>query len=255
MIRINLLPEQYRRKARTPVKLVLTLTAAALVNTALVGWWAWSAFGVQAVVDSQVATLQMEMDGLAPQVTHHRSLEAESKSYKSREDTLSSITASRISWTKKLDEFIDVVNKGGGGDRHLIWFDDLQVTSVTDPKAKTPGSLRGNGHSGSDKFAQVANFREDLENSPFISDFQAPALPEGTQTLTDETLVPSIVWNFPMSLTIRSLEERKALAAGASAPAGKGGAKTDKNGAEPKGSSAESAPERAPAKSSEEGAR
>lgn len=251
MIRINLLPEQYRRKARTPVKLVLTLTAASLVNAALVGWWAWSAFGVQAVVDSEVASLQMEMDGLAPQVTHHRSLEAESKSYKSREDTLASITASRISWTKKLDEFIDVVNKGGGGDRHLIWFDDLQVTSVADPKSKTPGSLRGTGHSGSDKFAQVANFREDLENSPFISDFQAPALPEGTQTLTDETLVPSVVWNFPMALSIKSLEERKAADAAASAAAAKGQAKNDKGGAEPKGANAQPAP----AKPTEGGAR
>lgn len=208
MIRINLLPEEFRKKARTPVKLVLALVAVVTVNAGMGTWWAWQRIGVQSEIESEAASLQTEMDGLTPQVTYHQSLESEAKQYKSREETLASITTSRISWTKKLDELIDVVNRGQNGQRHLVWLDDLQVTQSTDPKAKVPGTVRASGHSGSDKFAQVANFLEDLEGSTFIADFQPPAPPEGSQTNVDETLMPPVAWSFPLSLTLKSTEER-----------------------------------------------
>jgi hypothetical protein len=240
MIRINLLPEEYRKKARTPIKLVLALAIAVLVNSGLVVWWAFQAFGIQAEIESEAASLQTEMDGLTPQVTYYTSLDGEAKAYKSRESTLASITGSRISWTKKLDELIDIVNRGNNGQRHMVWFDDLQVSQANDAKAKSAGSFKATGHSGSDKFAQVANFLEDVESSTFIADFLPPSPPEGSQALADDTLVPSVAWSFPLSLTLKSPEER----AGKKAPdknakgkpaAGKAGAATtppaDKNAA------------------------
>jgi hypothetical protein len=208
MIKINLLPEEYRKKARTPIKVLLAIAAVAAINSGLAAWYAWSAFGVQAEIDGEIASLQLEMDGITPQVTYHTALDGESKQYKSREQTLAGITKSRISWTRKLDELVDVVNRGGDGQRHLIWFDDFNVQQSNDPKAKTPGTARASGHSGSDKFAQVANFLEDVEKSPFLADFQPPAPPEGSQTLVDDTLVPPVAWSFPLSLTLKTAEER-----------------------------------------------
>jgi Tfp pilus assembly protein PilN len=209
MIRINLLPEQYRKKARTPIKLLLGVSAAVAVNAALVAWWGHLALGVQAEIDTEKAALQTEMDGLTPQVNYFHSLQTEGKQYTSRETTLASITKSRVSWTRKLDELLDVVNRGGDGQRHLIWLDDLSVTQTGDDgKSKNFGQLTASGHSGSEKFAQVANFLEDLEGSPFMSDFQPPAPPEGTQTLEDKTLVPPVVWAFPLSLSLKSPDER-----------------------------------------------
>jgi hypothetical protein len=41
-----------------------------------------------------------------------------------------------------------------------------------------------------------------------MSDFQPPAPPEGTQTLEDKTLVPPVVWAFPLSLSLKSPDER-----------------------------------------------
>ena len=43
---------------------------------------------------------------------YHQALTSESSRHKAREETLAQITASRISWTRKLDEFVDVVNRG-----------------------------------------------------------------------------------------------------------------------------------------------
>ena len=208
MIRINLLPEEYRKKSRTPIKLLVAISAVVAVNAGLASWWGWTVFGVHAKVESERATLQIEMDGLTPQVAYYHALETESKQYKSREKTLASITSDRISWTRKLDELIDVANAGGDGSRHLVWLDDLNVTQSVDPNAKNFGSVRAAGHSGSDKFAQVANFLEDLEISAFVDDFEKPSPPEGTQTLVDETLVPPVAWAFPMQLSLKGPEER-----------------------------------------------
>lgn len=209
MIRINLLPEEYRKTSRTPIKLMLGISAAVAINTALLSFLGWLTFGVAKEIDSEKATLQVEMDGLTPQVAYHRNLEKEGKEYDSRERTLSSITSSRIVWTRKLDELIDVVNRGDEGQRHLVWMDDLSVTQSLNPRANSHGSVRASGHSGSDKFAQVANFLEDLEGSTFIEDFYKPAPPEGTQTVVDEELVPPVVWAFPLALDLRSPEERE----------------------------------------------
>jgi len=208
MIHINLLPEEYRRKARTPLKVTLAVAAAAGVNTLLLAWFAWLALGVMAEINSERAVLQTELDGLTPQVAYHRSLETERRSFSAREETLAAITANRINWTKKLDELVTVINSGGEGERHYVWLDDLNVTQVTDPRSKSAGSVRAAGHSGSAKFDQIANFLEDLEKSPFIEAFEPPAAPEGTQASEDKELIPPVVWSFPLQLNLKSPEQR-----------------------------------------------
>lgn len=209
MIGINLLPEEYRRKARTPFKLMLAVSIVVAFNTSLAAWLGWLAFGVAARVASENAVLQTENDGLQPQVAYHKSLDGESKRHQAREQTLAQITESRISWTRKVDEFIDVVNRGGDGQRHLTWFNDLNVQLDTDPARGSFGSFKASGHSGSDNFGQVANFLDDLEDSTFIVDFHAPAPPEGSESLTDEELMPAVVWAFPLSVELKAPEERQ----------------------------------------------
>ncbi len=203
MIRINLLPEEYQRKARTPIKLMLAVSAVVTVNATLLAWLGWLALGVAASVESERLVLATEDEGLQPQVAYHKSLKTESARHSKREETLAKITAERISWTRKLDELIDVVNRGGDGDRHLTWFDSLSVQQGSAGPRGSAGSLTASGHSGSDNFGQVANFLEDLEASAFIEDFHPPAPPEGTESQTDTELMPPVVWAFPLSVEIK----------------------------------------------------
>lgn len=213
MIRINLLPDEYRRRNRTPLKLMAAMVAAAVLNAGLVTWLAYLHFGVAAEVDSERAVLQTELDGLNPQVKYHKSLDAEKKLYSMRESTLSDITKNRVSWTRKVDELINVINDGDQSKRHLVWLDDLTVQQQQDPRTKTYGSVRAAGHSGSDNFAHVANFLDDLENSTFIDDFEKPAPPEGTEARIDKELIPASVWAFPLSVALRPPELRGSVAA------------------------------------------
>jgi len=213
MIQINLLPEEYRRRARTPVKLLLTVSGFVAVAASLLAYWVWLAFGVAAEIETQRSVAQLELDGLTPQVNYHKSLDGEIKVYASQERTLSDITAQRVLWTRKVDELIDVVNSGDEGVRHYIWFDDLSVTQKQDSRTNTYGDFKASGHSGSAKWDQVANFLEDLadpELTAFIHDFHSPDWPEGQQSTKDDTLIPSEVWAFPLSMTLKSPDERAA---------------------------------------------
>lgn len=203
MIHINLLPEEFRRTARTPLKLMVAVTAAVALNASLLAWYGWLALGVAAGVQSELDVLRTESEGLAPQVAYHKSLEQESARHEKREKTLAEINASRISWTRKLDQFVDVVNRGNDGDRHLVWFDALTIAQEARGGRGGAGALTASGHSGSDNFGHVANFLDDLEDSPFIDDFERPAPPEGSETQKDEELMPAVVWAFPLSVTLK----------------------------------------------------
>lgn len=209
MILINLLPDEHRQKRRTPVKLLLAVSAAVAVNGSLAAYWAWTAFGVAAEVKSELGVLQDQKAGLDPQVAYHRDLEKESQLFTAREEMLKKITANRISWTRKIDELIDVVNLGGDGEKYLVWLDDLTVDQKENTRSKTFGSLKASGHSGSTNPSHVANFLDDLERSSFCEDFNKPAPPEGSSSMKDEGLMPATVWNFPLEVTLKAPEDRQ----------------------------------------------
>jgi Tfp pilus assembly protein PilN len=210
MIHINLLPPEYRKKARTPVKFLMATLASATVASSLLAWFGWLMLGVEAEVNSEVAVLQTEMDGLNPQVKYHKALDAERAVFEAREKTLAGITANRINWTRKLDELVNVINSGGEGVRHFVWLDDFSLAMGTDPKNKGVGTVKAAAKSGSDNFAQMANFLDDLTRSAFMEDFLPPGSPEGQATQIDKDLVPAVVWAFPLNLTLKSAEERSA---------------------------------------------
>jgi Tfp pilus assembly protein PilN len=226
MILINLLPEESRQKRRTPIKLMMAVTASVAVNGSLIAWWAWTAFGVAAEVKSELALLEDTKAGLDPQIAYHRDLEKESKLFDAREETLKKVTANRISWTRKVDELIDVVNVGGDGEKYLVWFDDLTVDQKENARAKSYGKLKASGHSGSTNPSHVANFMDDLEGSPFCEDFKQPAPPEGSTSSRDEGLMPNEVWNFPLEVDLKAPEERKKAGAPAAEPGKDPGKKT-----------------------------
>lgn len=210
MILINLLPDEYRQQQRTPVKLLVAVAVAVAINGSLAAWWAWTAFGEAAEVSSELAVLSDTMDSLRPQIDYHRSLETEHKQYQARETTLSTITGGRVSWTRKVDQLVDVIHKGGEGDtKYLVWLDDLSVSVSADVRRGSYGNLKASGHSGSGNFAQVANFLEDIERSPFSHGFNEPSPPEGSQSSVDKDLIPAEVWSFPLELTLLAPEERQ----------------------------------------------
>lgn len=209
MILINLLPPEYRQKRRTPFKMMAAVAVCATVNTSLLAYLAWTAFGVSAEVRSELAVLSDSMQGLKPQIEYHDVLETESKVFASREQALADVTSKRISWTEKLDQLVDLVNEGGSAEEeYLIWFDGIEVDTVANDRKKTFGSMQANGNSGSENFSALATFLDDVQASPLSRDFSRPDSPEIPTKKVEVELIPSVVWTFPFELNLKSPEDR-----------------------------------------------
>ncbi len=209
MITINLLPDEYKRSRRTPLKAVAMTAVSATINAGLLAIVAWTHFGVRTEVSSELEMVESDLASLEPRMDYHAKLEKEKKLFVSRETTLDDITKNRINWTSKVDQLVDTINRGGDGEKYMIWLDDLNVVQ-SEVKAKkgqadpSAGSFRGKGHSGSPNFGLVANFFEDLSNSEFAEGFFPPAPPEGRRSSVDEELIPSEIFSFSLDLNIKA---------------------------------------------------
>jgi Tfp pilus assembly protein PilN len=216
MILINLLPQEYREKRRTPFKMMAAVAVCATINATLLAYLAWTAFGVSAEVKSELAVLNDAMQSLRPQIEYHDTLEKESKLFESREKTLKDVTGKRISWTAKIDQLIDLIHEGGSADEeYLIWLDGLEVDTEINDRKKTYGQMKATGNSGSENFSALATFLDDVQASPLSRDFSHPANPEVPTKKVEPELVPSVVWTFPFELDLKSPEDRAAAAAAA----------------------------------------
>jgi len=227
MITINLLPDEFRKRAKTPARMVAAVAVAVIANGALFSWWCYLHFGVRANVDTTRSVLQLDMDGLKPQVTYHESLQKEITTRSARETALADITSNRILWTKVVDELVDVVHAGREGIEHYVWFDDINVKmedAGANRRRSSFGTLKAGGHSGSTEYEQVANFLGDIADvglSPLMKTFELPADPQGKRNEPDVDLIPSVNWSFPLDLELKSPDERNGVVKKAEKPAAK----------------------------------
>lgn len=217
MITINLLPDEFRKRAQTPIRIVAAIGLGVALNASLFAWWSYLRFGVLANVETSRSVLQLDMDGLKPQVTYHDALQKEIATRSARETTLGEITSNRVLWTKVIDELCDVVHAGREGIEHYVWLDDIQVKmedAGAGRRRSSYGSLKASGHSGSTDYEQVANFLEDIED-PTLSNLMVPlnrpADLEAKMNDPDEDLIPSVNWSFPLHLELKSPDERNGV--------------------------------------------
>lgn len=232
MIRINLLPEEYRAMDRLPLGTFAAILGGVSLACVTAGTYLYLQFGVLAEVRSQREEMEQELAASEAKLKHHAALLAEKTEYEKREAKIKEIGASRILWSRKIDQFADIVNYGEDSGRYTIWFENLTVEQVPDPKAGTGGKFKSKGLSGSANYANVANFFTDLEKTDFFRDFQTINNPDGKLQERSKDLLPAQVWEFSLSLGLKPPPEtkkdaKKPTAPGAKAPpppaGGKGG--------------------------------
>ncbi|MCK5943586.1 MAG: hypothetical protein KAI24_16505 [Planctomycetes bacterium] len=204
MIRINLLPADLRRGSRLPARVIAASFAAALLVSAAVGWFGLVYFGDLAKAEQELASVQNQLDSRSGRVTYHDQLVANQKDYSLRVQTIQEIGNSRRVWTRFMDDLLDVVNNSGRTERHLAWFDGIQVKG--DPKLgstiKMPGNVQG------DESDRVANFHEDLAAAAFATELKTKSDPTWQLEL-DESRIPAAYLRFPMELQFQPTVGKK----------------------------------------------
>ena len=187
MIRINLLPAAQRRGTRISPKVLGTSFGSALAVAASVGWFGLVYFGQLAECEAEHARVTAKLQEKQPQAAYFDKLDSNRQDYSARVQTIQDIGKSRRVWSRFMDELIDVVNNSGDVDRHLAWFDALQLKSDAKTKSAVvtlPGFVQGTS------FDKVANLHRDLEQAPFARDLASKSAPGGKQEPSKDRIPP-----------------------------------------------------------------
>lgn len=200
MIKINLLPEEYRRSERTSPKVF----AAALVGVILVcsgfGWFGMIYFGElsKARKQHQEVSAQLKVD--EQKAAYHDQLVKEKKEFSKRADTIRDIARGRKLWTKTMDGFIDLITNDGAADRHEAWFSNVQIRGSRDGR-KGPTMILPGRVAGGD-LQKMANLFDDLKAADWFRDVGMISKPEATREVTPN-VVPEEALIFPLTMEFR----------------------------------------------------
>lgn len=203
MIRINLLPEEFRRADRTSPKVFAASLGALILVCCAGGWFGLCYFGELGELEIRHKNLGETLVAKNEMAKYSDSLVGEKQAYEMREATIRQIGSSRMLWTEFMDQLIDTVNNEGNTQRHLAWFQSVQVAEGNERQGPTitlPGQVQGS------QVKKVADFHEDVENSQFFKDLMSKSPPGGERKLSPKRNPPES-YAFNLQLTMKPAQE------------------------------------------------
>ena len=217
MIQVNLLPEEYRKAEATPIARFLTIVVGAVIVTSGVVTYGFVHYGkLKGAIDVRVEA-EAEYINKKAQADISKSLQAEIAGYEARRKAIQQIARARIMHSRKLDEFLDVVNNRGDRVAYYVWLNGLRVSP---PRVSRRGKTTSGGVFSFDSFAaandsvafsRVTKFREALRKDAFFEDFSGISMPNFQMVRWDDGLIPASAGRFSFSMTLRPLGWRHAV--------------------------------------------
>lgn len=194
MIRVNLLPPEYRKVDGPPVGRVVALVVGAFLVASALGGWGYVHFGMLAEEENKRAQLEEELTQLKQQADRSDSLLREFTEYQRRRDTIEKIGTSRILWSKKLDEVADIIHNKGDQKEYLVWLGSIRTTSGRSPDS--PVGLQIQGLSGW-SLSNLSEFNKRIKDTKeFFEDFTRVDPPAGNQVKFNDKKYPDVGFNF-----------------------------------------------------------
>jgi len=207
MIKVNLLPPEYRKVERTPIMRFVVILAGVVLSASAIGAFLYVHFGmlVKSVSDRE----KLEETYITKKVIadNSRSLAREASEYKKRRETIEKIGRSRMLWSMKLDELCDIIHNKGDAKRHQVWLTQLRTLGAS---GSSPAGLYIRGFSGGSEIHRLSDFHLDLKNSEFFEDFLSIDNPEGRVVQFSDGRVPSTAWEFDFNMRLKPFDWREA---------------------------------------------
>jgi Tfp pilus assembly protein PilN len=180
MIRVNLLPEEYRKVESTSLSLfLLFLLGVIFVALAFVFWLYLSVEGNS--IKTRLQSREAYLEKVKEDAKFAAKLKADLDQYDKRLNTIMAIRAGRIYWSKKLNLLVNDTS-------HKIWFVSVRMHQ-TDPitrrdqasRAADGGYLELKCFQKSDDYEILAAYRDKLQKDRvFYADFKSIRAPEFT---------------------------------------------------------------------------
>jgi len=199
MIKINLLPPEYRKSDGPPIARVAALVVGAVVSASAFGVWCWVHFSVLA--DAEARRIEKEEDLAQVRDLADRSdaLLREFQEYQRRRETIEKIGSSRILWSRKLDEMSDLIHNKGDTKAFLVWLNSVRTVGARGSDSQVGLSIAG--ISGGAEYSKLSDFNRAIkETKEFFEDFVKVDPPEGTQRKFEDGRFPLAGWEFSFTL-------------------------------------------------------
>ncbi len=209
MIRINLLPDEYRRSERTSPRVFGALLLAVVAVCCSVGWFGLVYFGELGELRSKHVAATERLANLTDRVAYCTALSGEKTDFQERAKTIDQINGSRVLWTEVLDQLIDTVNNDGEIDRHFAWFSKIAVKDGgkgAGPIMSLPAEMQGGD------IRRLADFHEDIEHAPFFAFVTAKKMPASKLNISKQKKPPESL-AFPLHLGFKPAQEWQAIRA------------------------------------------
>jgi len=215
MIKVNLLPAEYRKVERTPILRFVTIVCGVVLSASAIGAFLYVHFGMLVKVVSERDQLQSTYDTKKVEADKSQALAREAQEYKKRRETIEGIGEDRLLWSKKVDEMCDVIHNKGDTKRHLVWLTSMR--SLAPAKAKrgqkasalSPGGLYIKGFSGGSELHRTSDFHLDIKNSEFFEDFESIDNPEGELVEFRDDRIPKSAWTLDYNMRLKPYNWRE----------------------------------------------
>jgi Tfp pilus assembly protein PilN len=212
MIRVNLLPQEYRKAEATPLKQFFATVGAVVVGTLAAVAWGWVHF-VKVVPlrqerDTLIAEIK-EQEKPGGQVEQTKKLDAKVKELQAQFKLIDEVAKNRVVWTRQLDQVWELVVNPKSPGRYEVWLDNIACATTTGgPAAKIGGTIQYSGTSAGAQMARMADFHEDISTGPFFADFQSMTPPFGNrEKVGPPDRDPQDCWTFNFTMEMKPLKD------------------------------------------------
>ena len=127
MIQINLLPPEYRPRTGTPVARFVAIVVGVVLVACASGAWFYTHFIHLVNVHELRDVRSEEAASKERQKEHSLSLQREIDIYEKRRSAIQAINRSRTLWSRKLDQFFDIITGQDDDGSFKVWLDSHEV--------------------------------------------------------------------------------------------------------------------------------
>ena len=188
MIQINLLPPEYRPRTGTPVARFVAIVVGVVLVACASGAWFYTHFIQLTNVRELRDVRAEEANSKERQKEHSLSLQREIDVYEKRRSAIQAINRSRTLWSRKLDQFFDIITGQDDEGSFKVWLDTLEV-----PPQRIATRRRGRARRGEVQNGGAFRFTgymamDSSSDAPALSSLLFRALtgdPEATGERTD----------------------------------------------------------------------
>ncbi len=206
MIRVNLLPQEYRKAEATPLKqFFATVGAAVIVALAVVGFL-FVRLKVLGTVQQELALLKDEVKAQEATVKLSKDLDTWLRDYMDQYEKIDKVAESRLVLSRKADEFWEMVVNPPPPAKFEVWLKGLNFT-LSPGGAKSGGTTQFAGISAGSQVARLSDFHESIKASDFFKEYGEITYPYGNRMDLGKTREPNEGWDFNFTLTLKPLKE------------------------------------------------